>query len=368
MDRKKDNKNNNGNTMNVDMKKVMLIVRHKFGMSNVFGCKLNPLDEQIAEMISPKLHSALANGGKEENNSKNESANSFVSTGDDNIVAGSEKIESSTDDSGNSRSKEKLKPIKMTSLKEFLAVPLTRTSQCSKMSERQYEDHMVRYIENSPRNQFFFCPYCDKRTQFGDHVSTNIHMYKCLERNGRNLSPSKVCTLKLFLSHPLIEEQNTKTVLKPISRPSVTNNSETKKTSTYTIEERKEIKNIIESNNRLLNLCPYCKHRPAVGNYFNVINHMKKCPARGNEILKPIPTLNEFLAIPPLTGSQFAKLNNEKHEESMVRYIENTFRCKFYYCSYCEKRTQFGNFRSTNCLVTCLNALKEKVVIFVQLK
>lgn len=110
-----------------------------------------------------------------------------------------------------SRGRQILKPIKIPTLEAFLAFPpLTGSIE---INERRSEAHLIKFIEYRSKNKFYFCSYCDKRTQQGDYFSTKSHMCICLKRRGRNSGPSTVNSLKLFLSDPFIDTQSTEAAI-----------------------------------------------------------------------------------------------------------------------------------------------------------
>lgn len=80
---------------------MMLIVTHRLGMSNLFECELNSLEEQIANMITRNILASATNNS-EDNRSKSDEANSTVSLKNEigeNTLACSDSITSSTDES-----------------------------------------------------------------------------------------------------------------------------------------------------------------------------------------------------------------------------------------------------------------------------
>lgn len=52
------------------------------------------------------------------------------------------------------------------------------------------------------------------------------------------------------------------------------------------------------------------------------MRHMKTCPEKNEKKFEPIKAVERFLVYPLLSSSSCVKLDNEEHEEAMVRLIE----------------------------------------------
>lgn len=144
------------------------------------------------------------------------------------------------------------------------------------------------------------------------------------------------------------------------SQPSTLNDEQTETNETGSdeiIQEKKAIRDYIENHEYLLHICPYCEHRSKTGNYGNIVRHMILCERRtrkSGEEMKPIKifTLEEFIRYPLFRASSPIKVEDgtneyDDDEAMMVRYIEEGNRKCFLICPYCEKRTKFGDDRTT---------------------
>ena len=179
------------------------------------------------------------------------------------------------------RRKDKLEPIRIPSVEQFLAFPLLSASTCSKMTLEEHEQAMIELIESKNLHvKFYICPYCKKRTQSGSAHDTRVHMENCSQRNGRNLDIIKVPSLRKFVSFsPLNEDQDT--VMK---------------------NEEASLSQSLEKQRRNLYICSYCSHRTSRGASEATRYHMKICPERNGRDLQPtrISSVQQFLRFPRL--------------------------------------------------------------------
>lgn len=118
-------------------------------------------------------------------------------------------------------------------------------------------------------------------------------------------------------------------------------------------DKKKEIRQLIENCEHLLNICPYCKHRPASGYIDYVTEHIETCDRKTNVNLPPlrISKVEKFLSFPKFA----TEINSDKEDDEkiLMTYREEKGGL-LATCPHCNGRLKSGDWIKTRThMITC---------------